>query len=436
MNINRGEKQIRNLQKRCEQLREEGEAKARKTLEPRAAYEVWQFLGVDAEQAMRIKTEKFLLNDIPQIHLAFKKVFPQVRVQRTSAWNYRYVCEWGTQRRYFQRADGTSDSCITKGVQFCLTLEEIPFVFSVDEWTPDVILLELIFASEHEALFHSKFEQLQVEIRSLPHYLNRQVIDVSGQRVNLPAQKLTLDDIALPHSTYQLLIANIIELLTNQDRYRAWNMPLTRGIVLHGPPGNGKTMIGRALAAMGLATFIFVRPEDLCEQGIKEAFKLARRLSPAIMFFEDIDFIAGSVMRDCGSPTFAEFLVQLDSLERNDGLITIATTNCLEKLDPAIKDRPNRFDVIIPIDPPQFEARRKILKAQLDELAREDVIDIATKLTDGLSGAQVKEMAIRACQAAIYEGVAPGALATEHFYTALAALCRPGRTPVGFGGGR
>jgi hypothetical protein len=394
--------------------------------------EVWKFLGVTAEQAIRIQEPFLRLIDIPQIPAALERVFPGSEKVRTMGWSDLLPNKWGPEQKLFQLADGSGTLGVSDGVQFYRTAEGLRFILVMREVHQELMCLEMIADGQYAERLKQNFQQLLLEINSVPHYLTGQVIDANAKPVKLPRQPLAFEEIALPQPTRELLLQNTRDLLLNRDRYRNWNMPLTRGIILHGPPGNGKTMIGRALASMRWGTFMFVRPEDLCEHGIKAMFKLARRLAPTIIFMEDLDFIANQRLRQAAAPHFAEFLVQLDSLERNDGLIIIATTNHLEKLDPAIKDRPNRFDVIIPIGLPEQPARRQILSQQLGQAATAGVIDSAAELTNGLSGAQVKEVAIRACQTAIQQNLQLGQLSPQHIELAIAGLGLSRKLPVGF----
>ncbi len=125
--------------------------------------------------------------------------------------------------------------------------------------------------------------------------------------------------------------------------------------------------------------------------------------------------------------------MQLDGLERNDGIIAIATTNKLKMLDPAIQGRPNRFDVVIRDRPIRLHARKAILEKQVWGLASDSVITDAAESTEDLSGAQVKETAIHACQLAIRANLEPGQLSVDHFASAVKQLYRIDcRRPVGF----
>lgn len=406
------------------------------------ASEVWRFLRASSASATRIMGH-FKMDDIPQVHQAIDLVFPGIRRLKATEWTYGdKPNDWGPDCQLFDMANGESRWLITSGILFCEWLPEFPRLVLIirDERfnrSEQNVLVELIGPPGTQTGLKQKFIELRKSTRTLPHFLKGQLIDYHGCPISKPDNKITLDDVALTDRTRMLIRQNTVDLLLDWQRYKDWKIPLTRGLLLHGPPGNGKTMIGRALAGIELATFIQVNPENLTDGGFKPLFKMARRLAPTILFFEDLDFVAGHKFREYGSARLAELLVQMDGLERNDGLIVIATTNELEMLDPAIKGRPNRFDVVIEIGPPKFEARLAILEKQLTELASAEVIEAAAELTDGLSGAQVKETAIHACQMAIQVGLRPGQLGVNQVQTAVDSLYRIRRCRnVGFGDNR
>jgi SpoVK/Ycf46/Vps4 family AAA+-type ATPase len=146
---------------------------------------------------------------------------------------------------------------------------------------------------------------------------------------------------------------------------------------------------------MGIATFIHASPQDLIDTGIRRVFDMARRLKPTILFLEDLDFIARDRRGRQVDPFLGEMLVQLDGIEENDGLVVIGTTNDIESIDSAIKERPSRFDVVIQIGEPATKARSQIIQQMLNSSIDPSGMEIALELTQGFSGAQVQEFCIR-----------------------------------------
>jgi SpoVK/Ycf46/Vps4 family AAA+-type ATPase len=95
----------------------------------------------------------------------------------------------------------------------------------------------------------------------------------------------------------------------------------------------------------------------------------------------------------------------MDGLECNDGVIVVATTNDLAAIEPALSERPSRFDVVLEVGLPAADARRRILAQHLQrQSADAEVLDRAAAATEGCSGAQVREVAFRAVQRAILRG--------------------------------
>lgn len=166
-----------------------------------------------------------------------------------------------------------------------------------------------------------------------------------------------------------------IEVFDRSEAFRLNGVPLKRGIILHGAPGTGKTLLGKVLASLKLATFVYVTAADMSGlEGVRSIFDLARRLAPTILFFEDIDLFTDDRSSYCSKAMLGEILAQLDGFETNDGLIFIATTNDLAAIDPAIRERPSRFDVVIHIELPSRFARREILARNLPSTSADDTL--------------------------------------------------------------
>ena len=141
---------------------------------------------------------------------------------------------------------------------------------------------------------------------------------------------------------------------------------------------------------------------------IKNAFKLGRKLAPTLMIIEDID-TAGTVSRKfTDHPILGEYLQSMDGMESNNGILILATTNHTENIDPAISDRPGRFDRIIDVPLPNTRQRHTMIQNILAKMPTEEigksVISSVAKKSEGLSGAWVREVVQCALIEAIYEG--------------------------------
>jgi ATP-dependent 26S proteasome regulatory subunit len=177
-------------------------------------------------------------------------------------------------------------------------------------------------------------------------------------------------------------------------QYERWGIPWKRGAIFIGPPGNGKTMCIKALIRhLGLPclyvqSFVAPRvPEQVC---IRDVFERARRTAPCVMVLEDIDSLVTPTARSF-------FLNELDGFATNTGLVTIASTNHPDRLDPAIVDRPSRFDRKYHFDLPAEPERRRYIGMWSERLApelRPDDASLATLAaeTESFSFAYQKEL--------------------------------------------
>ena len=189
--------------------------------------------------------------------------------------------------------------------------------------------------------------------------------------------------------------------LTYPELYAHLKSKPPNGILLHGPPGTGKTLIAKALAHESEINFISVKgPEFLSkwvgesEKAVRETFRKARSASPCIIFFDEVDAIAGLRGRNSGSQVteqvVSQLLTEMDGLEGLEGVILLAATNRPDMLDPALL-RAGRFGRHIEIPLPDEKARETILKIHLKEkpLTEDVSIQNIVKQLDGYTGADM-----------------------------------------------
>jgi len=174
-------------------------------------------------------------------------------------------------------------------------------------------------------------------------------------------------------------------------------LPNSRGVILSGAPGTGKTMYAKSLAAEAETTTILISAEMIHQRhDVKSAFKLARRLAPSLVIIEDID-TAGTVSRKfTDHPILGEYLQAMDGMEPNNGVVVLATTNHTENIDPAISDRPGRFDRIIEVPLPDKSQRKEIIQNLMRNMPTKIVsgkaIAVIASKSKGLSGAWIREV--------------------------------------------
>jgi transitional endoplasmic reticulum ATPase len=185
-----------------------------------------------------------------------------------------------------------------------------------------------------------------------------------------------------------------------------------KGILLHGPPGCGKTLLARAIATESEANFISVRGPEIfskwvgeSEKAIREIFRRARMVAPSIIFFDEFDALVPlrgeSVDSRVTERVVSQLLTEIDGLLSLQNVVVIAATNRPDLIDPAVL-RPGRFDRRVYVPPPDYGARLKILQIKTRDMPRDNtvVLEEITRRMEGYSGADidsvVREAAINA----------------------------------------
>jgi transitional endoplasmic reticulum ATPase len=193
----------------------------------------------------------------------------------------------------------------------------------------------------------------------------------------------------------------IIHPLKHPELYKAYGKKTGGGILLYGPPGCGKTYVAKATAGQVNARFISVSLSDILdmwignsEKNLHEVFEIARRNTPCVLFFDEIDALGASrsdMKQSTGRHLINQFLQELDGIDgNNDGILIMGATNTPWHLDTAFR-RPGRFDRIIFVPPPDEQAREAIfdLKLKGKPVENIDYKSISAKTPD-YSGADIE----------------------------------------------
>ncbi|MUV56757.1 AAA family ATPase [Halogeometricum sp. CBA1124] len=241
--------------------------------------------------------------------------------------------------------------------------------------------------------------------------VSRVVTSVSGGEDEDAPTGVTYEDIGGLDEELDL-VREMIELpLSEPEVFAHLGVDPPKGVLLHGPPGTGKTLIAKAVATEVDATFITISGPEIMskfkgesEEKLREKFEEARQNAPAIVFFDEIDSIAGK--RDDGGDVenrvVGQLLSLMDGLAARGDVIVIGATNRVDSLDPALR-RGGRFDREIEIGVPNEVGRREILEVHTRRMPlAEDVdVDRLAARTHGFVGADLESLAKEAAMTAL-----------------------------------
>lgn len=215
----------------------------------------------------------------------------------------------------------------------------------------------------------------------------------------------TYDDIGGLEEELRLVREHVEFPLRFPDVYRETGVDPARGVILFGPPGNGKTLMIQAISNEVDASFHYINGPGIIssnygesEQKLREIFEDARSSLPSIVFIDEMDAITPK-REDTGTLADLRLVTQLmelmDGLETTEGVMIVGTTNRINSIEPALR-RPGRFDREVYIGPPGEDARREILDIHTRGMLIDDDIprylDSLAERTQGYSGADLKEL--------------------------------------------
>ncbi|MBG9450818.1 ATP-binding protein [Cytobacillus firmus] len=228
---------------------------------------------------------------------------------------------------------------------------------------------------------------------------------------------ISLEDVGGIQEEMKEEIVQTLSILKEPERSLKMGIKPPKGILLYGPPGTGKTLLAQAIAKELGATFFSTSGSGFNElfvgvgaSRVRNLFQNARKHSPAVVFIDEVDALAGRRKQHGGEEsekTLTELLVQLDGGHSNDGILFIAATNRKDMLDEAFL-RPGRIDFSFNVPLPDTKGRREIINIHTrNRLLAEDVMttlgDLAES-TSGFSGADLHSLFETASRRAVRNG--------------------------------
>ena len=215
-----------------------------------------------------------------------------------------------------------------------------------------------------------------------------------------PQKEYTWDTFYYPQRVRDLFELEVFGFLANTKKYNDKNI-YRRGLLLHGNPGTGKTSIGHIICHYAKdATVIWLTPDiaaghDGGKASIKNLYKLADYLSPAVIILEDIDLFSEDRENISESVRLGTLMNILDGVDSVVNSVTVAMTNRLSLIEKALTNRPGRFDRIVEIPELNNDLRRRMLESRLEDCYVDDeTMDHIVSETEGWTGAHIQEFVL------------------------------------------
>ncbi|MFT4945493.1 MAG: transitional endoplasmic reticulum ATPase, partial [Halovenus sp.] len=296
---------------------------------------------------------------------------------------------------------------------------------------------------EQDEIDAETLERLEVSQRDFKQALKG--IEPSALReVFVEVPDTTWDQVGGLEETKERLRETIQWPLEYPEVFEAMDMQAAKGVLMYGPPGTGKTLLAKAIANEAQSNFISIKGPELLnkyvgesEKGVREVFEKARSNAPTVVFFDEIDSIAGergqrSGDSGVGERVVSQLLTELDGLEELEDVVVIATTNRPDLIDQALL-RPGRLDRHVHVPVPDAEARGKIFEVHTRDKPLADGVDLGNLAdqTEGYVGADIEAVCREASMAAsrefinsvgpddVDETVGNVRVTPDHFETAL-----------------
>lgn len=312
------------------------------------------------------------------------------RIMRTLGYRSPEPCYTDVATHY-----DTSEACVADG-QLLLAREGINIVVTIDTVHRRNGSIQVESTADNE----SEVEAFVSSVTTIAHEQNLykgECIQLSDCISFMDFVTTPWQDLVLNAETKKEIMDNTVGFLARREAWWRLGIPRRRGVMLVGQPGTGKTAICRALMAEAPGiTRIITDPYLLNGVGyLSDVYELAEDLRPSIVFLEDIDLVATDRL-EYGyreAPTLMSLLSILDGVEAHEDVVTIATTNHIERLDAALAERPSRFDRVIELPTPSLEQREELVYRFADKIpVSDDIKDYIAHQAGECTPAQLQEI--------------------------------------------
>ena len=226
---------------------------------------------------------------------------------------------------------------------------------------------------------------------------------------------VTWDEVGALQELRHELHHAIIEPINHPERFEALGLKPSCGVLLHGPPGCGKTLLAKAIANESGASFISVKGPELLnkyvgesERAVRQLFARGRASSPCVVFFDELDALVprrgGDSSNQASERVVNQMLTEMDGLDGNKQLFVVAATNRPDMIDPAML-RPGRLDKLLYVPLPTPAAREDILRTASRKMPLDASVSLGSIARDrrceGFSGADLSALAREAAVGAL-----------------------------------
>jgi cell division protease FtsH len=280
---------------------------------------------------------------------------------------------------------------------------------------------KIVYTQKEKTFFQKLFEGVDgsflfsiLLLSAVGYFLLRRLAETSGKQMSFgnsraklymdsnSGEKKTFADVAGNEEAKQELL-EVVDFLKRPEEYTKMGAKIPRGVLLIGGPGNGKTLMAKAVAGEADVPFLYVSGSEFVEMfvgvgasRVRDLFKEAKKKSPCVIFIDEIDAVGRKRGQGTGGgndereQTLNQFLVEMDGFEGNESVIVLAATNRPDVLDQALL-RPGRFDRQVTVTSPDRKERELILKvhSKNKKLASNIDMSIVAKRTAGFSGADL-----------------------------------------------